>query len=353
LSSQSQPLVSVIMPVYNSGNFLREAIESILGQTLADLELIAIDDGSTDGSAAILESFRKKDPRVVVDHHSQNQGLNAALHSGLAHARGKYVARMDADDISISTRLEKQAAFLENHPEMDIVGSAVQMVDERAHNIGVLSAPLDEVAVHWASIFSSPFMVATILFRRSVAVEHNIQYRGTMQRAADLDFLVRFLEYAHGVNFAEPLYIYRIHTTSITSRYKNPVDRKSGIIFENIQKRFPAVEITYEQVKLVSGALLGKPDTLRRRAEAADIYLRVWQAFAIGCTPDPAYYRLQISVALIGAKLALFPPFQPGWQKVLKRIYEIEPKWLGAFARTMPEMILTKIRSWLIRKSRK
>jgi glycosyltransferase involved in cell wall biosynthesis len=353
MCSAPQPLISVVMPVYNSEKYLHEAVESILGQTFTDFELIAIDDGSSDGSAAILESFCRSDTRMIVQRHSQNQGIGAAVNTGLALARGRYIARMDADDISLPERFEKQAAFLEKHPEIDVIGSAVQLVDDRGQNIGVLSAPLEDLAIRWASIFSSPFMQATIMFRRSVIEEHDLHYRGTIKQSEDFDFSIRLLEHAHGINFAEPLYIYRIHSASVTSYFIDNIDRKSKIILANIQKHFPLLAISHDQVRQVSGALRGNPSMLWKRAEAADIYLQVWQAFSKNCSSNPAFYSLQTNVVLIAAKLALYPPFQPGWRKALRRIFEIEPKWYITFACKFPEMVSTKIHSWLIRKNRR
>jgi glycosyltransferase involved in cell wall biosynthesis len=285
--NESQPLISVIMPVYNSEKYLQEAIESILGQTLADFELIAIDDGSTDNSAAILDSFRQKDKRLIIHRHMQNQGMPVALNAGLEMARGRYIARMDADDISLPERFEKQAAFLETHPEIGIVGTALQMVNERGNNIGGLSAPLVDLAIRWANIFSGSFMHATIMLRRSIITDHKIFYN-VSRDVSEFEFFARLLEYAHGSNLAESLYIYRIHSESNVSRFQRAnVDRKSMTIFANIQKYYPGFAITYEQVQQVSGALRGKSSMLRKRAEGADTYLRVWQAFSDSHSLDP------------------------------------------------------------------
>jgi glycosyltransferase involved in cell wall biosynthesis len=348
-----RPMISVIVPVYNSEKYLNEAVGSILGQTLADFELIAVDDGSTDGSPAILESFRQNDARMIIERHSRNLGVTAALNSGLALARGKYIARMDADDISRPERLEKQAVFLDIHPEIDIIGSAVQMVDERGRNIGVLSAPLDDLAIRWTSLFSASFFHPTIMLRHSVLLDHNIQYRASRDEAQDYDFFSQLLEYARGENFAEPLVFYRIHSDSVSSFYsRNKLSRKSMLIFKNLQLHFPDLKISHDQVLLVSGAMLGRLSRLSERAKAADIYLQVWQAFSEGLIPDPAFYRLRANVVMIAAKLALYPPFQPGWRKVMRKISNIEPKWFFIFIRSFPEMVSTKINSLLIRRNR-
>ena len=353
MENSSQPLISVIMPVYNADKFLREAVESILDQSLSDFELIAIDDGSTDSSPEILESFRQKDPRLIIHRNPSNQGMSASLNTGLALARGKYIARMDADDISLPERFEKQVAFLETHPEIDIVGTPLEMVDERGKTIGRLSAPRENLAIHWTNIFSVAFWHPTILVRRSIIVDHKIQYNASRE-VSELDLFARLLEYAHGSNLTESLFIYRIHSGSNISRFQRAnMDRKSKTIFANLQKHFPGLSISLEQVVCVSGALAGRPAMFWKRAEAADTYLRVWQAFSESYTPDPAFYRLRTNVVMTAAKLALYPPFQPGSLKVVRMIFKIEPKWYLSFLRKFPVMVSTKIQTILIRHNRK
>ena len=348
------PLISVIMPVYNGEKYLNKAVESILGQTFTDFELIVVDDGSTDGSAAILESFCQNDTRVIVQKHSQNKGIPAALNAGLALARGRYIARMDADDICLPERFEKQAAFLEKHPEIDVLGSAVQLINGRGQNIGMLSVPLEDLAIRWTGLFSASFLHPTVMLRHSVLIEHNIQYTASRDQAEDFAFFTQLLEHARGANFSETILLYRIHSSSVTSQSsRNNLSRKSMLIYANLQTRFPELKISHDQVHLVSGALLGRRFVGRKRAQAADIYLQVWQAFAESCSPAPAFYSLQTNVLMIAAKLALYPPFQPGWRKVMRIISEIEPDWYISFIRKFPEMVSTKIYSWLIRKNRK
>jgi glycosyltransferase involved in cell wall biosynthesis len=349
------PLVSVLMPVYNCEKFLHEAVESILDQTLADFELITIDDGSTDGSRAILEEYRHRDKRMVFSALPKNEGVAVASNQGLKMARGKYIARMDADDISLPHRFEKQVAFLEMHSEIDIIGSAISLVDDRGHKIGLISVPLDDLAIRWKGCFSTPLMHPTIMFRRSIIVEHDlIYYGGPSEKSDDVDFLLRFLEYGKAANFAEPLYVYRIRPGSISSQYRtNVVSKSSLFLFTNLKKHFPDLAISIDQTKQVSGALLGRHNMISKRAQAADIYLRVWHAFSERCIPDQAFYRLRTNVVLIAAKLALYPPFQPGSQKVIRRIFEIEPKWFISFIRKFPGMVSTKIQTMLIRRNRK
>ena len=113
--------VSVVMSVFNAEKYLAEAVDSILGQTSTDFELILIDDKSTDGSGKILTQYAQADPRVVILENRENMGLTKSLNRGLAVAKGEYIARMDADDISVPDRFAKQVAFLDENPDDSFV----------------------------------------------------------------------------------------------------------------------------------------------------------------------------------------------------------------------------------------
>src|ERR1700680_111125 len=120
--------VSVVMSVFNGERFVSEAIESILHQTFHDFEFIIINDGSTDGTADILSRYQNSDPRVAV-HDQQKKGLVQSLNTGCGLARGRYIARMDADDIAFPERLERQINYLEQNPDIALIGSSVNVID--------------------------------------------------------------------------------------------------------------------------------------------------------------------------------------------------------------------------------
>ncbi len=122
-------MVSIIMPVYNSSGYLSDAIESILSQTYSDFEFIIIDDASTDNSIEIIYSYH--DPRIVLLKNDINLGVTHSLNKGIKHARGKYIARMDADDIALPQRIELQVDFLEKNPEFILVGSFFEVIPEK------------------------------------------------------------------------------------------------------------------------------------------------------------------------------------------------------------------------------
>ena len=155
------PLVSVLLAVSNGEDYVRTALESILRQTISDLELIVIDDGSSDETPEILAAFH--DERLRVLRHEERRGLAASLNRGLDEARGRYVARLDADDIALPRRLERQLQRMVSGSPIAVLGSAVLEVDESGRSGRLHLMPSGAVGVRWASLFSSPFFHPSVL----------------------------------------------------------------------------------------------------------------------------------------------------------------------------------------------
>jgi glycosyltransferase involved in cell wall biosynthesis len=201
-------LVSVVMRVYNGERYLREAIESILSQTLLNFELLVIDDGSTDGTPAILLEYARE-PRLRVINQP-NSGANAAARRGVQEARGVYVAIMDADDRSQPDRLGKQVAFLDENPDHVLVGSAMRIVNENGQVIAYRRYPLDDEALRSATMIHNPFGHSTICFRRAEALACG-GYTTEFDGAEDFDFNVRLRALGKAANLGEALVDYRVH----------------------------------------------------------------------------------------------------------------------------------------------
>src|SRR5439155_11608891 len=144
----STPKISVVMPAYNAGAYLRDAVNSILDQTFRDFEFIIVNDGSSDDTALILQEYEKIDSRVRV-FHQENQGMIAALNRGCRMARGKYIARMDADDISFPRRFEKQLEYIERHPQIGMLGTWVYNVDDKGSMTGTWRPPTNPNMPKW------------------------------------------------------------------------------------------------------------------------------------------------------------------------------------------------------------
>jgi glycosyltransferase involved in cell wall biosynthesis len=207
------PTISVVMPVYNAQQDLRQAIESILSQSFSDFELLIIDDGSTDQSAQIVRSF--DDPRIRLISQPYNLGLVAALNAGLAEARGQFIARMDGDDISLPQRFALQlAAMKEQH--LDICGSHWAQIDANGNLFATLYAPklMDEVIATLAT--TVPFAHGSIMLRKRFLDQHALQYKP--QYSEDYGLWIRCFELGATFGLVDAvLYLHRTHPQSITS----------------------------------------------------------------------------------------------------------------------------------------
>ncbi|HSV68763.1 MAG TPA: glycosyltransferase [Methylibium sp.] len=214
----SPPLVTVLMPVYNAEAFLQESLDSMAAQTLADFELVAVDDGSTDGSPAILAAQAERDPRVVLVSQP-NAGVSAALNAGLTRARGEFIARMDADDAMHPERLARQVAFLRAHPALGFCASALEMIDVHGrvfeiHAPGPCSdAELRALLARRAPLtFTHPSVML-----RAAALQGMVGYRREFEPCEDMELFGRLILAGRpGLVMREPLLRYRVHGASIS-----------------------------------------------------------------------------------------------------------------------------------------
>lgn len=210
------PRVSVIMSVHDGERYLRAAIDSILSQTMADLELIVVDDGSNDGSADILREYASRDPRVVVVTNAARLGLTRSLNAALTRAHGEFIARMDADDVSLPHRLERQLAFLALHPDVGVVGSFYSEIDEHgAVTTPVFRFPVEPVLVAWRMAFENPLPHPPILARRAV-IEAAAGYDERWETSQDYDLFTRLAPLTKLANCPDVLFLWRRHAASVS-----------------------------------------------------------------------------------------------------------------------------------------
>lgn len=207
------PLVSVLMPVYNGQEFLRPAIESILAQTFTDFEFIIINDGSTDGSEEIILSYT--DPRIRYARNEQNIKLIATLNKGLKLCKGKYIARMDADDISFPERFSKQVAYMESHPECGLLGTDVEMSSGQRSFVR-----MGEEFMNFCLLFNNPLCHPTTFIRASIIREHNLEYPKEYIHAEEYVLWLDIMKYSKVVNLDEKLVYYRLHVSQVSQKYK-------------------------------------------------------------------------------------------------------------------------------------
>ena len=212
--SLSKSAVSVLMPVYNGERFLAEAIESILGQTFTDFEFVIVDDGSTDASPAILADYASRDPRIRVITQA-NAGIVAALNRGLAECRAPLVARMDADDISLPARLERQVDFLKSHPEILVVGCAAQLISEEKIPGPVMRHPSSPKEIDAGLQTETMLAHPSVLMRREPILKIG-GYRELLRHSEDYDLWTRLAGNCQIANLPECLLHYRIHGGQIS-----------------------------------------------------------------------------------------------------------------------------------------
>jgi glycosyltransferase involved in cell wall biosynthesis len=210
--------ITVLMPVYNARLFVREAIDSILGQTLGDFELLLVNDGSTDGTEDILHGYH--DPRIRIVHNPTNQGVAAALNRGLDLAQGRYVVRMDADDQSLPDRLEKQVRFMEQNPEVGVCGGSVQPFGAN----GDRPAPVPRASTHepmaCGLLFGTVLLHPTVILRGELVVG-GLRYDVDYPHAEDYELWCRAAQRTRLAVLPEIVLRYRVHGGSLSSRYRH------------------------------------------------------------------------------------------------------------------------------------
>jgi glycosyltransferase involved in cell wall biosynthesis len=210
------PLVSFLLAVHNGARYLGAAVESALGQTVQDLELVVIDDASTDETAVLLATVG--DPRLVVLRNDRQAGLAASLNRGLDAATGRYVARLDDDDVAIPERLERQLARMNEEPNVAIVGSAIVDLDTEGTRGRTHVLPADAAPLRWHALFSSPFFHPTVLVDRDTLDRYGLRYDPSFQESEDYDLWTRLFAFADGANLSEPLVEKRVHAAQASLR---------------------------------------------------------------------------------------------------------------------------------------
>lgn len=209
------PLVSVIMPVYNAEQYIRESIDSILNQTFKDFEFIIINDGSSDRTKEIIQSYN--DPRIKYFENEKNLGIVYTLNRGIQIATGKYIARMDADDIAAESRLKKQVSYLDNNPKIGVVGSQLLVFgDNIKTSLFPYSCTPDMAKADL--LFNSSLAHPTVMIRKSILDKYQIQYEQFYQGLEDYVMWWRVAQHAEIVSINEPLLKYRKHDEQITQQ---------------------------------------------------------------------------------------------------------------------------------------
>ncbi|OGY09674.1 MAG: hypothetical protein A2782_03060 [Candidatus Blackburnbacteria bacterium RIFCSPHIGHO2_01_FULL_43_15b] len=216
----SQPLVSILLPVYSAEGYLRACLDSILGQTYNNFEVICVNDGSIDKSLKILREYALSDRRIKVFVNDKNRGIGYTANKALSAARGEYIARMDADDIMLSERIEKQVRYLQTHPKIVLVGGQCLVINEEGKITGEKLNPKTHQDIYKMMFTSMSVQNPTIMIRRKLASQDSLKLDSQLHPVDDLDMLFKLFRNGQFANLPDFVLQYRVYRAS--SSMKNP-----------------------------------------------------------------------------------------------------------------------------------
>jgi glycosyltransferase involved in cell wall biosynthesis len=297
----SQPKVSVLMPVYNGELYLCEAIDSILNQTFSDFELIIVDDCSKDGSVELIKTYT--DSRIRLIANPVNQGLRFILNQGIRLARAEYIARMDCDDISLPERLAKQVAYLDRHPQIAIVGAQSIYIDTAGKVMdsqNMFWCATEPSSIRWTAGYECPFVHPLVMYRKQILWDELGGYDENATFAEDYEMWLRLLEHNYqGANLTEVLLKYRVNPASMMNSAK--IETKINAVTPMRRKYLDALIPGYDREKEMMNKFMNTRDpnlaaaankamdTLRNRYISMYLNGRVTKDLEINIAREHAY----------------------------------------------------------------
>ncbi len=218
------PKVTILMPVYNAVPYLAKAIESIINQTFNDFEFLIFNDGSTDNSADIIRSYT--DRRIVFFDNNQNQGYVYHLNRGIEIAKGEYIARMDADDISLPTRLKEQVDLMDYNLNIGVCGTWFKFIDSSY----IVKHPKDDSQIRLALLNNCVIGHPTVMLRADLLRRFSLRYDSSFVPAEDYLMWIKLAQYCKLANLSKVLLEYRIHSNQISSTRKYDQEKKAQLV---------------------------------------------------------------------------------------------------------------------------
>ena len=269
-----EPLISVILPVYNAEKYVREAVESVLAQTFSNFELIVINDGSTDGSGAVLRELAARDTRIVLVDRS-NGGLVSALNEGINLARADLIARMDADDIAMPERFSEQYRRMSEAPHLGAVGSFILLIDADGEIVRQGHYPVSEGDVENFLEAGCPFAHPTVMMRKEAVVAAG-GYRRAFSHAEDYDLWLRIHELGYALsNIPKPLLKYRVHDTNVSLVHREQQELATVIAKLCHRMRVAKLPDPAQDIESIGPGLIDMiPMEMRRDLEASLFVIR-------------------------------------------------------------------------------
>ncbi len=274
------PAVSVVMAVYNGERFLEQAVESVLGQSLSDIELVVVDDGSTDKTPKILADLAARDRRVAV-HRQANSGRTEALNVGVGLAKAPLVARLDADDVCLPERLARQVEVFDQHKSVGLVGGGARLVDADGRPFEESMCPLSDEEIRRAFSYTTPFFHSAVMFRKD-AFEAAGRYRRCFVESEDLDLWLRIAERHDLLNLAALVIEYRMHGEQASLRHLEQQALSLIAAHVSARARRERRPDPIDQVAAIEEDWLLAQGITRREITSAIVDSATWVAKAMG-----------------------------------------------------------------------
>ncbi|MFN8224344.1 MAG: glycosyltransferase [Gaiellales bacterium] len=289
MADVSTPLVSALVASRDAASTLPAAVTSLLRQRFkGGLEVIVVDDGSSDGTPQVLEAFR--DDRVVIVRNEQSLGLAASLNRGLDLARGRFVARLDADDIALPGRIARQLRAIVGRPEVAILGSGILELDSEGRIGRLHQLPLGATAIRWHAHFRTPFFHPTVIFDRVAFAERGLRYDESVGAAQDYELWARALTVVEGANLGDPLVLRRLHPGQVSARDATEQQaRLASVALPALERLLPEIDGYARELAWRVGAGLAVDADVAERA--VDSFRAVLEAFEAQQGRDPEVRR--------------------------------------------------------------
>lgn len=236
MKTTKSDLISIVMPVYNAGKFLRQALTSIRNQTHQNWELLAVDDFSRDDSLSILKQFKKLDSRIKIFRNKKNLGVAATANFAISKAKSRMIARMDADDIMYSTRLADQLKTLKEHPSVVVLGSQCDLIDAEGNKFGKKLFPTCPKDIFNMLFWACPVQQPSIMVNAHLVPSYFRWYIDGAKTGEEINFLIRISKYGSIVNSKKTYLKYRIHNTNLSLN-----QNQKNVFFDLFKKRLAAV----------------------------------------------------------------------------------------------------------------
>ncbi len=242
-----RPTVSVILPVYNAEKYLKYALDSILDQSFKDFELILLNDGSTDKSVEIINTYAASDDRII-PIHQENMGLVATLNKGIGIAKGKYIARMDADDISLPRRFETQVRLLDKNPNAVLCATNFDIINEYNEFLKLGVAPGFNEDIKRSMRLYNPIAHGSVMFKKSAFIDAG-EYSSKVGPTEDYDLWIRLAELGEFTFSERSLFRWRINPEGITHSRNDVMRDATRKLVDNYRKTHPVTPYTPSQMR--------------------------------------------------------------------------------------------------------